>query len=134
VRPSGFGRGSPSLRSCEQDVELVYSLPDPWKRKLFVALCRRYGLKPFREHGRRYSTVQVRAPHGDRPTSGRDIARRYGEGAHSVSQCPLRNYSTCGDDGLRFPPASPATSSGARTQVHTGQGLATLPTAMSSDE
>jgi hypothetical protein len=50
------------LRSCEQDVELVYSLPDPWKRKLFVALCRRYGLKPFREHGRRYSTVQVRAP------------------------------------------------------------------------
>jgi len=28
------------LRSREQDDELVYSLPDPWKRKLFVALCR----------------------------------------------------------------------------------------------
>jgi hypothetical protein len=45
-----------------EDIELHYSLPDPWKRKLFVALCRRYGLHPFREHGRRYSTVQVRAP------------------------------------------------------------------------
>ncbi len=50
------------LRAHEQDTELHYSLPDPWKRKLFVALCRRYGLKPFREPGRRYSTVQLRAP------------------------------------------------------------------------
>jgi hypothetical protein len=32
------------------------------KRQLFVALCRRYGLKPFREAGRRSTTVQVRAP------------------------------------------------------------------------
>jgi hypothetical protein len=29
---------------------------------LFIALCRRYGLKPYRERGRRHSTVQVRAP------------------------------------------------------------------------
>jgi len=50
------------LRGREQDVELHYSLPDPWKRRLFVALCRRYGLKPFREAGRRHSTVQLRAP------------------------------------------------------------------------
>jgi len=50
------------LRGRETDEELVYSLPDPWKRKLFVALCRRYGLKPYRERGRRYSTVIVRAP------------------------------------------------------------------------
>ena len=50
------------LRGREQDEELVYSLPDPWKRKLFVALCRRYGLTPYREPGRRYSTVLVRAP------------------------------------------------------------------------
>jgi hypothetical protein len=50
------------LRASEQDEVLVYSLPDPWKRKLFLALCRRYGLTPFREHGRRYSTVMVRAP------------------------------------------------------------------------
>jgi hypothetical protein len=50
------------LRGREQDVELLYRLPDPWKRRLFVALCRRYGLTPFREPGRRYSTIQVRAP------------------------------------------------------------------------
>jgi hypothetical protein len=50
------------LRGREQDEELLYSLPDPWKRKLFVALCRRYGIKPYRQQGRRYSTVMVRAP------------------------------------------------------------------------
>lgn len=50
------------LRDRAEDVELLYRLPDPWKRRLFVALCRRYGLKPFREAGRRYTTVQVRAP------------------------------------------------------------------------
>src|SRR3984885_6382 len=50
------------LRGREEDEVLVYSLPDPWKRKLFVALCRRYGLKPYRERGRRYSSVNVRAP------------------------------------------------------------------------
>lgn len=50
------------LRAREPDEVLVYSLQDPWKRKLFVALCRRYGLSPYREHGQRYSTVQVRAP------------------------------------------------------------------------
>ncbi|WP_394829304.1 hypothetical protein [Pendulispora albinea] len=50
------------LRRREQEVELLYRMPDPWKRRLFVALCRRYGLKPFREAGRRSTTVQVRAP------------------------------------------------------------------------
>jgi hypothetical protein len=50
------------LRAREPDEVLVYSLPDPWKRKLFVALCRRYGLMPYREPSRRYSTVHVRAP------------------------------------------------------------------------
>lgn len=50
------------LRGREQDVELLYRLPDPWTRKLFIALCRRYGLQPFRERGRRTSTIQVRAP------------------------------------------------------------------------
>jgi hypothetical protein len=50
------------LRGREQDVELLYRLPDPWKRQLFVALCRRYGLKPFREHGQRHSSIMLRAP------------------------------------------------------------------------
>jgi len=50
------------LRGREQDQQMVYSLPDPWKRRLFVALCRRYGLTPFRQLGQRHSTVNVRAP------------------------------------------------------------------------
>ena len=31
-----------------EDIIMVYSLDDPWKRKLFLALCRRYGLTPYR--------------------------------------------------------------------------------------
>lgn len=50
------------LRGQERDEELFYTLPDPWTRKLFTALCRRYGLTPFRERGRRRSTIQVLAP------------------------------------------------------------------------
>lgn len=50
------------LRGRERDVLVRYSLPDPWKRTLFLALCRRYELAPYRERGRRHSTVMVRAP------------------------------------------------------------------------
>lgn len=50
------------LRGREEDIELLYRLPDPWTRQLFVALCRRYGLEPFRERGRRSSTIQLKAP------------------------------------------------------------------------
>ena len=50
------------IRSKETDMVMVYRLPDPWKRKLFLALCRRYGLIPYREGRQRYSTVKVRAP------------------------------------------------------------------------
>jgi len=50
------------LRGREKDAELRYSLTDPWKRQLFLALCRRYGLRPFRRHGQRASSIQVRAP------------------------------------------------------------------------
>ena len=50
------------LRGKEEDVEMLYRLPDPWTRQLFVALCRRYGLEPFRERGRRSSTIQLKAP------------------------------------------------------------------------
>jgi hypothetical protein len=50
------------LRAREEEIEYRYSLPDPWKRILFVALSRRYKLRPYREYGQRYSTVLVRAP------------------------------------------------------------------------
>jgi len=37
------------------------SLPDAWSRRVFVALCRRYGLEPYRYRGQRGTTLQVRA-------------------------------------------------------------------------
>jgi hypothetical protein len=42
--------------------ETKFSFADQWQRRLFSALCRRYGLEPYRYKGQRYTTVIVRAP------------------------------------------------------------------------
>lgn len=46
----------------EIGVEVKFSLPDPWSRQLFCALCRRYGLKPFRYRRMHRQSVVIRAP------------------------------------------------------------------------
>ena len=46
----------------EPSVEFQFSMPDAWHRRLFSALCRRYGLKPFRYKRQRMTTVMVSAP------------------------------------------------------------------------
>jgi len=46
----------------ERPVEFKFSLQDPWGRHLFVALCRRYGLKPFRYRRMHRQTVLVKGP------------------------------------------------------------------------
>ena len=43
-------------------VEMQFKLPDRWQRRLFMALCRRYGLSPFRYKGQRFTSVMVKAP------------------------------------------------------------------------
>ena len=43
-------------------VEMKFSLPDEWSVRLFVALCRRYGVRPFRYPRQRRTTIMVRAP------------------------------------------------------------------------
>ena len=43
-------------------IETQFSLGDQWSRTLFVALCRRYGLKPYRLPRQRHTTVMLRAP------------------------------------------------------------------------
>lgn len=43
-------------------VEVKFSLGDEWSRRLFLALCRRYGLRPYRYHRQRRTTVMVRLP------------------------------------------------------------------------
>jgi hypothetical protein len=42
--------------------ETKVTMTDQWQRRLFSALCRRYGLEPYRYKGQRYTTVMVRAP------------------------------------------------------------------------
>ena len=42
--------------------EMKITLADQWNRRLFSALCRRYGLEPYRYKGQRYTTVMVRVP------------------------------------------------------------------------
>ena len=46
----------------EKPVEIRFSLPDPWARQMFIALCRRYGLRPYRYPRMRRQSVIVRAP------------------------------------------------------------------------
>jgi len=51
------------LRRLEQSQppkEYRFSLPDTWSRALFVALARRYGLRPYRLRGQRRTTVMLR--------------------------------------------------------------------------
>ena len=46
----------------EKPIEYKIMLRDYWSRKLFVALLRRYNLKPYRRYRQRYTTVMVKAP------------------------------------------------------------------------
>jgi hypothetical protein len=46
----------------ERAEEFKFSIPDPWSRQLFIALSRRYGVKPFRYTRMHRQTVMVRAP------------------------------------------------------------------------
>jgi hypothetical protein len=48
------------LERSDQPIQMQFSLPDQWARQLFLALCRRYGLKPFRLHRQRVTTVMLR--------------------------------------------------------------------------
>src|SRR5437764_10276261 len=43
-------------------VEYRFSLDSEWSRRLFVALLRRYGIRPYRYSRQRYTTVMARVP------------------------------------------------------------------------
>ena len=43
-------------------VEMKFTMPDLWSSRLFIALCRRYGFRPFRYTRQRFTTVMVKAP------------------------------------------------------------------------
>ena len=44
----------------EAETEVQYSLPDVWSVRLFVAICRKHGVQPFRYRRQRRTTVMVR--------------------------------------------------------------------------
>ena len=46
----------------EKPVEMKFSLTDPWSRQLFIALSRRYGLRPYRYARMRQQSVMLCAP------------------------------------------------------------------------
>ncbi len=46
----------------DQPIEMQFSLADQWSRRLFLALCRRYGLNPYRKPRQRMTTVMLRVP------------------------------------------------------------------------
>lgn len=51
------------LRSYEREdppVEYRFAMDDMWSRKVFVAMLRRYGIRPYRYRGQRYTTVMAR--------------------------------------------------------------------------
>lgn len=46
----------------EKQIEVKFSIADIWSRQLFVALCRRYGLRPFRYRRMHRQSIIVAAP------------------------------------------------------------------------
>jgi hypothetical protein len=43
-------------------IEMKFTLPDQWSVRLFIALCRRYGVRPYRYPRQRSTTIMVKAP------------------------------------------------------------------------
>ena len=48
--------------ASEAAEEIRFSIPDNWSRQLFIALCRRYGISPFRYRRMHRQTVIIKAP------------------------------------------------------------------------
>ena len=55
-------RAIDTTSKVDTPVEYHFNLPDHWKRRLFSALCRRYGLEPYRYRRQRHTTVMVKVP------------------------------------------------------------------------
>lgn len=50
------------VAKVDRPVEYKFTLVDGWSRKLFIALLRRYDLRPYRRARQRRNTVMVRVP------------------------------------------------------------------------
>ncbi|WP_035239169.1 hypothetical protein [Desulfobacter vibrioformis] len=50
------------IKKEDPPVEYKFSMADVWSRKLFLALLRRYDIKPYRYYRQRYTTVMAKIP------------------------------------------------------------------------
>jgi hypothetical protein len=53
-----------AVEKLDPPVEYRFTMADTWSRRVFLALLRRYELKPYRYRGQRRTTVMVKAPKG----------------------------------------------------------------------
>ena len=51
-----------SFAQTDPPVEYSFPLRNPWSQKLFIALLRRYGIRPYRYARQRHTTVMARVP------------------------------------------------------------------------
>lgn len=48
------------IQEIDPPIEYKFTMTDMWSRKLFVALLRRYGIKPYRYYRQRHTTVMAK--------------------------------------------------------------------------
>ncbi|MBK9449883.1 MAG: hypothetical protein IPN95_10880 [Bacteroidetes bacterium] len=53
-------RNNPSLQIQSKPKEFSLSMPSNWHKKLLIAICRKYEVKPYRYYRQKYTTVMVR--------------------------------------------------------------------------
>ena len=51
-----------AMAETDPPIEYTFNLRNPWSKQLFVALLRRYNLRPYRYARQRYTTVMARVP------------------------------------------------------------------------
>lgn len=75
-------------------VEMQFSMPDAWSGQLFVALARRYGLKPYRLPRQKRTTIMLKIPRGFADTvlwpEFTELARTLAEHLQSVTESIIR--------------------------------------------
>lgn len=50
------------LQASDAAIEYAFHLRDDWSKQLFMALLRRYDIRPYRYRGQRHTTVMARMP------------------------------------------------------------------------
>lgn len=51
-----------SIKKTDAPIEYSFRMTSMWSKKLFVALLRRYGIRPYRYKRQKYTTVMARVP------------------------------------------------------------------------